>query len=203
MRLFFVRHGESTANLEHIFSNTNSYHPLTVQGIAQAQALALAFTGIRIDRVYSSPILRAVQTAQLLVDMLSAPLEITEALREWSVGIFEGTDAPAGWELHHHVQEEWFTRERYDSRMPGGESLEDMRQRFVPFISNLVTAYHELDRNLVLVSHGGLYTAMLPVICSNLNWHFAREHGFGHTTIAIVEPRDNGLYCTSWGDFQL
>jgi broad specificity phosphatase PhoE len=94
VNLYFVRHGEGVANLTRVFSNVESCnHALTSRGIEQAQILADTFASRRITRIYSSQLLRAVQTADILSHTLQAPVEVTEALREWSVGVFEGTSA--------------------------------------------------------------------------------------------------------------
>ncbi len=123
MKLYFVRHGESEANLLKEFSNSGLKHPLTAQGVAQAQGRAQSLEGLGIERVYSSPVLRARQTAQIIAGCLGAPLEITEALREWDVGVYEGTSDPEGWKLHRQVQEDWFYHNRLESKMPGGENF--------------------------------------------------------------------------------
>jgi len=198
VRLYFLRHGESAANLLRVFSNSGWKHPLTERGVEQAHAAARSLAGASVDRVYSSPVMRAAQTAQILAERLSAPLEIAEALREWSVGIFEGTADPAGWELHRRVQDDWFLHQRPDSRMPGGESFFDIRDRFVPFVESLVRSDDGAGRTLVLVGHGGLYLAMLPVILKNVGWAFARQHGFPNAAYALAETRPGGLHCLSW-----
>jgi len=198
VKLYFVRHGESTANLLREFSNSGFQHPLTEAGVEQARTVARSLSGLHVERIYSSPVMRAVQTAQILAEGLLAPLQITEALREWSVGIYEGTTGPAGWELHRHVQELWFSHQQFDSRMPGGESFHDIQNRFVPLIEGLVSGGRNSDRNIVLVGHGGLYVAMLPLIFKNVDFAFACRHGFPYTGCAVAEPQPEGLVCLSW-----
>ena len=198
MRLLFVRHGESTANLLHEFSNSGFRHPLTDVGVEQAHTVARSLSGLLVEMIYASPVMRAVQTAHILADSLHAPVETTEALREWSVGIYEGTTDPVGWELHSQVQDDWFVHSNTSSRMPGGESFREIQERFVPFIESLVPAEGHSDRHIVLVGHGGLYTAMLPTILKNVTFTFAREHGFPYTAFVIAETRPDGLYCASW-----
>ena len=63
MKLYFVRHGESVANVLRVFSNHNLDHPLTTLGVEQAHALAVKLAGKPIQRIYTSPVKRAVQTA--------------------------------------------------------------------------------------------------------------------------------------------
>jgi 2,3-bisphosphoglycerate-dependent phosphoglycerate mutase len=198
MKLYFVRHGESVANILHEFSNSGVKHPLTEKGVQQAHALADSLSGLRVEQIYSSPVLRAVQTSQILAESLQAPLQITEALREWSVGIYEGTTDPHGWELHLQVQEDWFFHQKLDSKMPEGESFLEIRGRFCPFIDELVRNNQDPDRNIILVGHGGLYLAMLPAIFRNVDYAFARKYGFANTAYAIAETRPDGLYCSAW-----
>jgi broad specificity phosphatase PhoE len=197
MRLYFVRHGESEANLLHEFSNSGFRHPLTLTGVAQARALASTLAGLPVEQIYSSPVMRAVQTSQILAETLGSPLEITEALREWNVGIYEGTTDPVGWEAHHQVQEDWFVHHQYEHKMPGGESFLEIRDRFVPFIEGLV-GNGPSDRTVVLVSHGGLYTAMLPAVLNNVDYDLVKRLGFAYTAYILAETGPDGLKCVSW-----
>jgi broad specificity phosphatase PhoE len=198
MRFYFVRHGESTANLLREFSNSGFKHPLTEKGIAQAHQLKDSLRGVPLAQIYSSPVMRAVQTAYILAENLGAPLRITQALREWDVGIYEGTTDPQGWELHRQVQEDWFFQGKLDSKMPGGESFNEIRERFTPFIENLIQDSQNTDQNLILVAHGGLYAAMLPVIFTNIDFSYAYQHPFPNTAYALAETRADGLYCLAW-----
>jgi broad specificity phosphatase PhoE len=198
MKLYFVRHGESTANLLKEFSNNNYRHPLTENGIAQAKETACKLRDTTINRLFTSPVLRALQTANVLSRELRAPLEIAEALREWSVGIYEGTGDPLGWEIHRQVQEDWFFHHKLETSMPGGESFIQIQDRFVSFINQLIQDYSCSQENFLLVGHGGLYLAMLPVILRNVDHLFAHQHGFPYASITVAEVRFNEIYCLSW-----
>lgn len=198
MKLFFVRHGESDANLAGEFSNTGCKHPLTAQGVVQAQTIASTLAGLAVERIYASPLLRAVQTAQIVAERLRAPVVIAAALREWSVGIYEGTTEPGGWALHRQVQEDWFDRQQLESRMPGGESFLDIRNRFVPFVQGLIAGAEHAQGNYVLVAHGGLYMAMLPAVLENIDFAFARRCGFAYTGCVTAEVTPGGLVCLDW-----
>ena len=165
--------------------------------------LAQKLSGIPFDVIYSSPILRAMQTAQIVAEQLCVPVEVTEALREWNVGIYEGTTDPEGWELHRQVQEDWFFHNKPESKMPGGENLIEIKERFIPFIERLVQENKDTDRNVLCVAHGGLYVAMLPLILKNIDHAFADEQGIPHTTPTVAEVRADGLYCTSWCDREI
>jgi broad specificity phosphatase PhoE len=193
MQLYFVRHGESTANVMRAFIDG----ALTEKGLDQARALAQNLSGLPIERIYSSPLLRAVQTAQILVEHLGAPLQLTDALREPSAGINEGMTDP-GWKLALELMDSWLNHQQFDSRMPGGESFHDVQGRFAPFIEGLIADGRDADRSIVLVGHAMLYMAMLPAICKNVDFPFAWQHGFPNTAYTLVEIRPDGLYCLSW-----
>src|SRR5215510_3594254 len=89
MKLYFVRHGESEANTQHVISNRESTFKLTERGRNQAQALAEKMKDIPITAIFSSPILRARETAEILSQAFDLPYQVTEALREYDCGILE------------------------------------------------------------------------------------------------------------------
>ena len=196
MQLYFVRHGQSEANIARVFSNRGYQHPLTAQGRAQAHALAAHLQGQPITRIFTSPLQRAVETAQILSAALSAPVTQSDALREWDVGIYENTDDPRGWQLHTQVQEDWFIHGNLDARMPEGESFNDIKARFVPFVEQLLA--DDAGETVLLVAHGGLYHAMLPVVFGNVDHAFVAQHPFDNTAYALAEHRPHGLTCLVW-----
>lgn len=198
MDLYFARHGESVANLTREFSNSGSKHPLTPRGVEQARLLADTLASRRISRICSSPLLRAVQTADILSQTLQVKVEVTEALREWSVGMLEGTSDEQGWILHRQVQEDWFVHGNLESKIPGGESFVEIRERFVPFIDALVAHGRGTDDRLVLVGHGGLYVAMLPVVLKNIRFDFTVHAPFPNAAYVLGATRPDGLYCVEW-----
>lgn len=198
MKLHFIRHGESSANTLRIFSNQEAEHPLTQAGIQQAQARAHSLQHLSIDRIYTSPILRARETAEILGAQIKVPVEITAALWEWDVGIYEGTSDPQGWASHQQVQEDWFSHQKYDSKMPGGESFLEIQARFVPFIQDLVQEHGEQRKEFILVAHGGLYRAMLPVILTNIDQDFMTRASLTYTAWIEAESGPHGLQCMAW-----
>lgn len=204
MKVFFVRHGESEANLLHEFSNRGWKHPLTDLGIRQAIHLRDSLADERIERSFSSPIQRAVQTAETLAAHFQIPVEITPALQEYDTGIYEGRSDEAGWREYGRVWKEWQYRRDWYARMAGGESFWDMYQRFIPFIRGLMRDHANSTGAIVLVSHGGLYRCLLPFILSNISAEFAATHSIGNTEYILAQPDSNGhLVCLNWCGIQL
>ena len=196
MRLYFVRHGESEANLTRTFANWTAGHPLTETGVAQAKALAERLDGEGVTHLFSSPVLRARQTSEILAQRLGCSVAVTHSLREFDVGRFEGTSDPEGWREYGEVVRAWAGGET-QRRIDNGESFDDIRIRFAPFISELVSRSQPEDR-VVLVSHGGIYRAMLPLVLANVTAGFALENVLANTGFVVAEEIDGELVCMDW-----
>jgi broad specificity phosphatase PhoE len=198
MKITFVRHGESEANLLNEFSNRGVKHGLTARGRAQAAALAQGLGELSVSRIFSSPLLRAVRTAETLSTALRVPYEAVDALREYDCGVLEGKSDAGSWTEYRSVLEDWIVRRRWERRIAGGESFVEIRDRFVPFIEQLVTAYGDSAEALVLVGHGGLYRCVLPLVLENVDFGFAMQHPLGHTGYVEAETKGGELICVEW-----
>lgn len=198
MQIYFTRPGESEANLLREHSNRGFRHPLTATGREQAAALARNLAGMAVTRLFASPIMRAVQTAEILSEALGVPYEITDALREYDCGILEGQADEAAWQTHFAVFEAWVRRGEWERRIEGGESFLEIRDRFVPFIERLIAEYGASSANIVLVGHGGLYRCMLPLVLVNADCEFVLNQPLGYTARIIAEARPEGLTWIEW-----
>lgn len=198
MRIYFTRHGESEANLLREHSNRGFRHPLTAKGQAQAEALAQKLAGIPVTRLLTSPIMRAVQTAEILSIVLGVPYEITDALREYDCGILEGRADEVAWHMHFDVFDAWVHRGDWERRIEGGESFNDIRDRFVPFIKRLIAEFGDSEANIVCVGHGGLYRCMLPLVLTNADTEFVLSQPMGNTACIVAQSRPEGLVWIEW-----
>jgi len=199
MKLYFVRHGESEANVLHVISNRESPFGLTQVGRQQATTLANQFRDVPITAIFSSPILRARQTAEILARSFNLDYQVTEALREYDCGILEEKSDAESWKLHREIAEEWMLNHNYLHKPEGGECFLDIQNRFVPFIEELTQDGTQRDDQILLVGHGGLFQLVLPLILINVDVSFATSHGVGHTETILAEQGQNGLVCLQWG----
>jgi broad specificity phosphatase PhoE len=88
-KLFLVRHGQSAGNAEGRFGG-HSATPLSDLGFEQARVTADALAKENVSAIYSSDLLRAVQTAEPLSKLLGIPIVTNAAFRERNVGVLEG-----------------------------------------------------------------------------------------------------------------
>lgn len=199
MKILFVRHGESEANLLRVISNRGWQHGLTDRGRSQAAALARKLRGVVVTRLYTSPLLRAVQTAEILGGELGVGYQATEALREFDCGIAEGKSDQESWDLYHAVWRDWLEQGRWERRIEGGESYLEVRARFVPFIEQLLESAGD-PGSAVLVGHGGLFQAMLPLVLMNIDPDWISAHPIANAGFIVAETDTAGLICSTWCD---
>jgi broad specificity phosphatase PhoE len=122
--------------------------PLDANGETQAAGLAHRLKNIELAAVFSSPILRALQTAEKIGRERDVPVIIEAALREFEVGNWDGRkfselDADESWK--------WFNRFRSGTRPPGGEMMIEVQARVVAFLERVSREYRH--RNIAIVSH--------------------------------------------------
>ena len=198
MRILFVRHGESQANLHHEISNRGLRYGLTRTGRLQALALAQKLQGRPIMKIYSSSLLRTIETSVILAERLEVDYEISEALREYDCGNLEGRADVEAWQSWHKLFDDWLVQHHWDEKIEGGESFYDIRKRFEPFVAKLIECNAGTDNEVVCVAHGGLYWMMLPVVLRNVNPEFISKYGFDYSTCIVAEQKENGLFCIDW-----
>jgi probable phosphoglycerate mutase len=147
--ILLARHGETDWNSERRWQGHED-RPLNDIGRAQARALADSLADQEIDVVYSSDLVRAHETAQIVADRLGLPVEVDAGLREVDVGDWSGR---AQSEIEA-IDPEGFRRWQQGGKgWSGGESYEEMGERVVAAVLRLAARHP--GQTLLLVTHGG------------------------------------------------
>jgi broad specificity phosphatase PhoE len=161
--VFWVRHGENVANLSRTFSHRVFDGDLTDQGRDQALALArsLADSGVRFTEMWTSPLRRARQTAEILAHELDVRLagELDE-LREVNVGELDGRNDASAWATYSEVLTNW-RHGNLDSRFPGGENGHELAARISSALHRLASAS---AGSVLVVAHGANIRAAIPAL---------------------------------------
>ena len=199
MKITFARHGQSLANTLHIISNHNLSHPLTEVGRQQAESLSQKLGEIQFERIYTSPVPRAVETAQILSGALKLPVTIEPALREYDCGELEGRGDPQAWKIHQQFVSDWFNGLHRNECPPGGETFHDIQKRMRAFLGNLSEEFGKTNAHILCVSHGGTLVFGLPELLTNIDFAFARQNIPGHTDLIVAEHSPGGWHCLEWG----
>ena len=148
-RLVLIRHGETDYNLEKRycgFSNPS----LNDNGIRQAKVLADKLKNVGIDKIYSSDLERAYETARIVFKNRS--IEKTEDFREMNFGIFEGLKSEEILEKYPKLYREWID-DPDKIELPEGEGLKDLSKRVKEKLPLIIP--QDNDITIALVTHGG------------------------------------------------
>jgi broad specificity phosphatase PhoE len=150
--LYLLRHGATDANLVHPprLQGRRSDPPLAAAGMQQAEAARDRLAGVRFDGCWSSPLLRAAQTAAIVAAPHALTPQPLEALIECDLGDWEGKT----WgEIRQSDPTEYarFHADPTGCPHPGGESLLQVHRRAAPALDGLLDAHPA--RKLLVVSH--------------------------------------------------
>ncbi len=189
--IYLVRHGENPANLTKEFSHRHVDYDLNNKGRLQAEQTAAVFVGRAIAAVYSSPLLRAVQTAEIIAGALGVPIHVIEAFREVNVGSLEGQPPTRElWDQHNAVFLDWLGG-RPETTFPDGEDHHRLIARMQAGLRQVLTLTP--DQPSVIVGHGGIFTATLAAYCAEIDLMAivrAPNHNCSITEIEL-EQRDD------------
>ena len=157
--ILIVRHGITDYNQRGIYQGRMDV-PLNQVGADQAAKLGSWLAGrYQIDKIYSSPLLRAHDTAQAVaMGQGSAEIVFDPELQEIDVGEWEGLSAPQAKEANPDVWNRLQADQLY-TRRPEGESYWDLFQRVSTCLEKIVANHSE--GTLCIVSHGGCVRVML------------------------------------------
>jgi broad specificity phosphatase PhoE len=160
--MLLVRHGQSTANAQGIWQGQMDF-PLSEEGRRQASLAGTGLSGERFEGLYSSPLSRAFETAEIIRDRTGFAGEVVPlgGLSERHGGILEGHT----WAEQEHRNPELaekFLALPEEERWPlvGAEIDEEVIARFEAALES-IRVLHPAGSRLVVVSHGGVMRAYL------------------------------------------
>lgn len=160
MKIYFLRHGETDGNKKKILQGGID-NPLNDNGKNQAMSARKEIAGIKFDAVYSSPLIRAVETAIIASGLEEVNLIKDDRIREISFGDMEGHVVSKDDEnmIKFFLAPEGYIPPR------NAESYDSMLARARDFLSEIGEKYKDnSDSNILVVSHGALIHGMLMII---------------------------------------
>lgn len=146
--LILARHGETEWNVEEIFRGRADIE-LNQTGLKQAELLAKYLSRRQIDAIYSSPLKRAVKTAEAIAGYHRLQVEITPALIDYDCGEWQGLLSKEVKERYREIYQRWVSQP-HRVKIPGGESLADVRKRVMPVVYEIAARHRG---TVVLVAH--------------------------------------------------
>jgi len=185
-RIVLVRHGQTEWNRFERFRGRADV-PLDADGLAQAEA-----TAARIEReyqvaaVYSSPLSRALRTAEAIARRFSLGVQTHAGLLDIDYGAWQGLTPDDVRQRQPELLEAWY-QAPHTVRIPGGESLDDLRTRCTAAMGGFVERHPE--STVALVAHTVVNRVILLAVLGLGNdrfWHLRQD------TCAINEIEADG-----------
>lgn len=161
-KLVLVRHGQSQWNLENRFTGWVDV-PITEKGAREAVAAGRQLKGLAFDVAFTSELLRAQQTLELLLKESGQgvlPLHKDKALNERHYGDLQGLDKAETAKKYGDAQVHIWRRS-FDVKPPNGESLKDTADRTLPYFNKVILPLAREGKNVLVAAHGNSLRAIL------------------------------------------
>jgi alpha-ribazole phosphatase len=179
-RLLLIRHGETDYNLNKRYCGFSN-PPLNASGISQAESLAKQVEDFDVAAVYSSDLLRAIQTAEIVFP--KHQIKTIPDFREFNFGIFEGLNYSELIEKYPGLHRDWISNP-LNVLLPNGEEFSRFRKRVSSALSHIIS----LNRNktIVLVTHSG---PIRLILCEVFGYGLERFWEVNHenATFSIID----------------
>lgn len=199
-RLVLVRHGQSLSNVERRLDTRPPGAALTELGREQARTFAAGLTHPPALLAHSVA-LRAAQTAAEIAGRTGLSTREFDGLHEVQVGELEmrnDDDAVAEFES---VYQRWHSGD-LTAAMPGGETGEQVLDRYVPVLNQLRMRHLDDDDwhgDIVVVSHGAAIR-LVGAVLAGVDGTFALDHHLANTESVVLAPITDGRWsCVQWG----
>ncbi|WP_343601640.1 histidine phosphatase family protein [Mycobacterium sp.] len=200
-RLVLLRHGQSYANVERRLDTRPPGTELTPSGRDQVRAFAR--TGLRRPGlVVHSVAVRAAQTAAEISAELAVAAHEVAGIHEVQVGDLENRGDDDAVAEFNAVYQRWHQGER-DLPLPGGETANQVLERYVPVLLDLRMRYLDDDdwtSDIVVVSHGAAIRLTAAVL-AGVDAGFVVDHHLDNAEAVVLAPITDGRWsCVQWGD---
>lgn len=173
--IVFVRHGRATNNEKNVLNDDIEGFPLTREGILAVKKTAQELKQLYVLRVYSSPILRAKQTADIIGDVLELTPVLDDRLKERSYG-----------EMYNKPNDDGRWKFEVDWSDTDVESLASMQQRMSSFIESV----SRLKGIVVVVSHDSMIKSVFMTLFK-LNEMMENGLKIDNASINVMSTKDD------------
>lgn len=150
---YIFRHGETDYNREKRWQGCGIDTELNENGLKQAEKLIETLEPKNLQIIYSSPLKRAIKTAEIVAEALGVEVKIIKDLREANLGETEGMRKDEVAVRFQEVYNLWYNEEKdyVDIAFPGGETKRQIHQRMINVLENLL----KTKENVIgIASHG-------------------------------------------------
>ncbi len=155
--LYIMRHGKTDWNETHRLQGRTDI-PLNDTGRAMARAAGKEYQNINLDICYCSPLARARETAELVLQNRDIPIVFDDRLQEMKFGICEGVEI--AFEKEDDPIHVFFHAPSQYVAVEGGESFEELFARTGSFLKEIIMPALEENKDILIVGHGAVNSSI-------------------------------------------
>lgn len=160
--LYIMRHGRTDWNDRHKLQGRTDI-PLNTEGRRMAERAAVEYRDVPLDVCWCSPLIRARETAEIVLRGRDVPIWTDDRLREMSFGDYEGLensfdmpDCP--------VNVIFRAPEKYTASVGGAETFDELFGRTGAFLREVIEPLMEQEKNVLIVGHGAMNLSIISQI---------------------------------------
>lgn len=193
MKIYMIRHGETDWNIVKRLQGRSDI-PLNEDGRRLARVTAKALEEVPFTRIYTSPLLRAKETAEIIKGDRKIPLIEEERIQEISFGIYEGFHCA---EDNYTIPDPDFINffkqpEKYVAPQ-GAEEIETLCRRTTDFLQELVHTIEYKDETILISTHGAALRGLLSTINMNGIAEFWKGGVHKNCAVTILEVKEGRI----------
>ncbi|MCJ7471714.1 MAG: alpha-ribazole phosphatase [Actinobacteria bacterium] len=158
VKLFLIRHGQTSWNVEGRYQGDHDIE-LNQVGIKQAKLAAKYLSRVEFANIYSSPLKRALYTAETIKGRRDLKIKVRDDLKEMNFGKWEGLKFLEINEKYHKDYQKWL-EDPYNNRPTDGENFKEITERTTAEISRIVSENTD-GSSVAIVAHGGVILSLL------------------------------------------
>ena len=186
-RIYIVRHCEALGNVQRIFQGSTDLD-ISELGAKQLEHLKNRFKNVPLDRVFSSPLLRAIKTAKAIIGDKPLEVETNKGLIELHGGVVEGRQFVEAFNSIPGLADAWDNHPQ-DFAPEGGESMRHAYERIWETITEL--ARENKGKTIACASHGGVIRCLTCRLLYNDINRLKDTKWSENTAVTLIEFDDN------------
>lgn len=157
--LYIMRHGRTDWNVRHKLQGRTDI-PLNEEGRRMAEKAREEYRDVPLDICYSSPLVRARETAEIVLGGRGIPILTDDRLREMSFGEYEGTEN--SFSIPECPINVVFQKpEAYTQSVGGAETFDELFARTGEFLTEVIDPLMAWGKNVLIVGHGAMNLSII------------------------------------------
>lgn len=186
-KIYMVRHCEALGNVMRLFQGSTDLD-ISDTGAEQLKYLTERFSNIKLDKVYSSPLIRAKKTAHAICDQMNLMPILSEGLRELNGGIVEGKPFKETFNSIPGLADAWDNHPQ-DFFPEGGEAMRDAYERIWETLKKI--AVENQGKTVACATHGGVLRCLHCRLLKNDISELKNIPWAENTAVSLIEFDDN------------